>query len=167
VPSPARVTARMLRGLLLSILGAWIGALSFFVGLARAAFEVVPDPAAAAHVVGRMLAPLEFGGSGAGLVVAALGGVLGRGRASVALGLAVAATCLVNQVGIVPLLSGIHPGDLSAGAGLRFSHLHTLSMTLLGATFLGVLALWGLHLRAEWVEAGAVPRPGADGEPAP
>jgi hypothetical protein len=160
VPSPARVRPRLLRGLLFSTLGAWIGALSFFVGLAHAAFQVVPDPAAAAHLVGRLLAPLEFGGTAAGLIVAALGGVLGRGRIVVALGLAVAATCLVNQVGVVPLLSRIHLGDATAGTGLRFSHLHSLSMALFGATFLGVLLLWGLHLRAEWMETGAVPGPG-------
>jgi hypothetical protein len=153
VPAAARRPVQILgRILLWAILGGWIGALLLCGAVVvRAAFEVVPDPRLAGHLVGRVLAPLQLAGIGLGLGLAALGGSLGRGRLAVLLPLVLVALCAANHFGISPAVAAIDLADPAAApdAGARFARLHQLSVALFVATALGALVLAALHAAIE------------------
>jgi hypothetical protein len=149
VPAPARApsTEALLRPLLWTLLGAWIGAMGLFGGvLARVVFEVVP-PETAGRLVGRVLGPLLIGGAGVGLALSALGGALRRGPVAVVLPLLLAGMCLFSHFWVSPAVAAIRVGDPSAGpdAAVRFARLHALSMALFVATSLGIAVLALLH----------------------
>lgn len=149
MPTPARILFRILLWLLL---GGWIGAMLLFGAVvARAAFVAVPDPGIAAHLIGRVLGPLQLSGIGLALVLSALGGSLERGRAVVVLPLLLGVLCAVNHFGVSPAVAAIDIADpaLAATAGTRFARLHQLSVWLFGATAVGALALAALHARRE------------------
>jgi hypothetical protein len=153
VPGPASRRVRVLgRVLLWTALGGWLGALLLCGAVVvRAAFEVVPDSDVAGDLVGRVLAPLQLAGIALGVGLAALGGILGRGRLAVALPLALAALCAANQFGVAPAVAAIDLSDPAAGpdAGARFALLHQLSMGLFVATAAGALLLAALHAAIE------------------
>jgi hypothetical protein len=150
MPGPARQRARVLaRVLLWTALGGWLGALLLCGGVVvRAAFELVPDPRLAAHLVGRVLGPLQLAGIFLGLLLSALGGALGRGRLAVGLPLALAALCGANHFLVAPAVAAIDLTDpaLGADAGARFARLHQLSVGLYLATAIGALLLGALHV---------------------
>lgn len=146
---PARV---LLRILLWTLLGGWLGALLLFGGsVVRAAFVAVPDPRIAAHLIGVVLASLQIAGMGLGLTLSALGGALGRGRAVVALPLLLGVLCAINHFAVSPAVAAIDLTDpgLRVGAGARFAQLHQLSVGLFAATTIGALALAALHAHRE------------------
>jgi hypothetical protein len=153
VPGPARHRARVLaRVLFWTALGGWIGALLLCGGVVvAAAFEAVPDPRVAAHVVGRVLAPLQLAGILLGVGLAALGGALGRGRLAVGLPLLLAGLCAVNHFGIAPAVAAIDLTDPASGpdAGARFARLHQLSVALFVATGIGAVLLAAVHATLE------------------
>ncbi len=149
MPTPARILARILLWLLL---GGWIGAMLLFGAVvARAAFIAIPDPGIAAHLIGRVLGPLQLSGIGIALVLSALGGFLGRGRSVVAVPLSLGVLCAINHFGVSPAVAAIDLADpaLAATAGARFARLHQLSVWLFGATAVGALVLAALHGRRE------------------
>jgi hypothetical protein len=152
VPATARTSSRpLLRSLLWTLLGAWLGAMALFGAvLARVVFEVVPSLETAGLLVGRVLGPLQLGGAVAGVALSALGGALGRRRIAVVLPLLLSAVCLVNHFGVSPAVAAIHLEDPSAGPGAaaRFAMLHRLSVGLFSLTVVGVLGLAALH--AAW-----------------
>jgi hypothetical protein len=158
---PASARASLLRPALFGLLGVWLGALLVFALVARAAFAVGATPEIAGHLVGRVLGPLELGGAGAGVALAALGGRLRAARWAVALPLVLSAVCLLSHFGVSPALAEIRLAapDAAPDVGRRFARLHRLSVGLYAASVLGVLALGLLHARAE-VAAVAPPRPG-------
>lgn len=119
--------------------------------VARAAFVAVPDPGIAAHLIGRVLGPLQLSGIVLSLAISALGGLLGRGRAVVAFPLLLGVLCAVNHFGVSPAVAAIDLADpaLAGSAGARFAVLHRLSVWLFGATAVGALALAALHTRHE------------------
>lgn len=138
------------------LLGGWIGALVLCGGVvARAAFEVVPQPAVAAHLVGRVLGPLQLAGIVLGVGLAVLGGALRRGWLAVALPLALAVCCALNQFGVMPAVASIDLTDPAAavGSGARFARLHRVSVGLFLATLAGAILLSALHVARELREA--------------
>jgi hypothetical protein len=149
VPGPAHPRVRALQRIALwTGLGGWIGALLLCGGvLVGAAFELIPDPQVAAQVVGRVLAPLQLAGIALGVGLAALGGAMRRGRLAVAIPLALALACAVNQYGVAPAVAAIDLADPAAGpgAGLRFARLHQLSVGLFVAVGVGAVLLALLH----------------------
>lgn len=133
-------------------LGVWLGLLLLCGGVvARAAFQEIGDPQAAARLVGRVLGAVQLGGIFLGLALAALGGMLGRGWLAVALPLLLAGLCAVNQFGVAPAVAAIDLTDPAApaGAGLRFAHLHRLSVGLFAGVLVGVILLALLHVARE------------------
>jgi len=122
--------------------------------VARAAFEVIPSPEVAGHLVGRILGPLQLGGAGIGVALAALGGALHRGRLAVILPLLLAALCLVNHFGVSPAVAEIRLARIAEsgsdpGLAERFARLHFLSVSLFMTTAAGALALAVIHGLAE------------------
>jgi len=155
VPAPARL-AVLQRALLWTLLGGWLGALLLFgMVVARVAFVAVPDPALAGHLVGRVLGPLQIAGMAIGLILAALGGMLGRGPIAIALPLLLGALCAANHFGVSPAVAAIQLADPAAApdAGARFARLHQLSVALFSVTMVGALVLLAFHAAAELREA--------------
>lgn len=156
--TPARARSRVLaRALLWMALGTWFGALLLFGGVvAPTAFRMLPDPRLTAHMIGSVLASLQFAGIGLGVLLAALGGGLGRGRLAVALPLVLAGFCAANHFGVAPAVAAIDLTDpaAAADAGARFARLHQLSMGLFLATTVGVPLLGIVHLVHELGEEG-------------
>ncbi len=138
-------------GLLWVGLGGWIGAMVLFAAVvAPAAFATLPSPELAGPLVGRVLGVLHLAGAGLGVGLALLAALLGRGRMSVLLAMALAAVCLVSHFGVSAPLSEMR--DL-AGADpetvRRFGTLHRISVSLFGVTLAGALLLAALHARAD------------------
>ncbi len=154
MPSPAAAPRPWLRALLWLWLGALIGALGLFGAMTRIAFEVVPQPEIAGHLVRRLLDPVLAIGAVSGLGLAGIGAALGRGRLAIALPLLLSITCIVNQFGVSRAVAEIHLADpgLAPGSAARFATLHQLSVWLFIATGLVAVVLAGVHA---WVEAGS------------
>jgi hypothetical protein len=155
MPTRSRISLRILLWLLL---GGWLGAMLLFGGgVARATFATVPDPSLAASLVGLVLGRLERSGMVLALVLAALGGALGRGRTVVVLPLLIGALCAINHFAVSPTVAAIDltAPDLPAGAGVRFARLHRLSVWLFAATAIGASALAALHAFHELRREGA------------
>lgn len=153
-PAASGVAARTALWLLL---GGWVGSwASFGLVVAPAVFSGAPESAGA--VIGPVLAALHLYGGVAGLALAGLAWVRGRGRLLVILPLAMAAVCFVSHFGISSAIAetgqlAFGP-DANAAAAHRFNQLHRVSVAL----FLGVggaaLLLLALHARADAREAG-------------
>ena len=163
MPPRAAVLRPWLRPLLWLWLGALIGALGLFGAVTRVAFEVVPEPAIAGHLVRRLLDPLLAIGAVSGVGLAALGAALMRGRLAIALPLLLSITCIVNQFGVSRAVAEIHLNDpgLAPGLAARFATLHQLSVRLFIATTLLALILAGIHAWIEAMRAGDTPQNGA------
>jgi hypothetical protein len=151
VAALAPSSASLLRPALWLVIGGWLGVLVLFGLVARVAFTVGASPELAGHVVAGVLGPLELGGVGAGIALAALGGGLRRGRWAVLLPILLSLVCFTSHFGVSPALAEIRLGSPGAppGEALRFARLHRLSVGLYGLTLLGVLGLAVLHARAE------------------
>ena len=148
----ARGTA--LRTALWLTLGGWVGSWALFaLVIARLAFQVLPSPEVAGHLVRPVLNVLHWYGAAAGLALAALAVPLRRARLLVALPLALALACFATQLGVTPRLEAIH--DLAFGPGgnveaaALYRRLHGLSMAIFSAVLLGAIALVALHARSD------------------
>jgi len=155
VLSPASTARPWLRALLWLSLGIWIGAMGLFGAMTRVAFEVVPNPEIAGHLVSRLLQPLLATGAVLGAGLAVLGAALGRGRLAVLFPLLLSITCLVNQFGVSRAVAEIHLTDpgLAPGLAARFATLHQLSVWLFIGTGLGALVLAAIHARIDVSES--------------
>jgi hypothetical protein len=144
-----------LRALLWLSLGIWIGAMGLFGAMTRVAFEVVPTPEIAGHLVSRLLQPLLLAGAVLGAGLAVLGAVLGRGRLAIVFPLLLSIACLVNQFGVSRAVAEIHLADpgLAPGLAARFATLHQLSVWLFTGTGLGALVLAAIHARIDVSES--------------
>jgi hypothetical protein len=151
VLSPTSAARPWLRALLWLALGGWIGAMGLFGAMTRVAFEVVPSPEIAGHLVGRLLEPLLMTGAVLGAGLAVVGAALGRGRLAIGIPLLLSIACLVNQFGVSRAVAEIHLTDpaLAPGLAARFAALHQLSVWLFVGTILGALALASIHARIE------------------
>lgn len=135
----------------LLLLGVWLGAMLFFAAvMAPAAFAVLDEPAQAGRLVSRTLTTLDLAGVAFGLVLAFWARRLGAAPWLQGLPLLLAMLCIASHFGVSATLAEIRatPGwadepDLRR----RFGQLHGVSVGLLGATFLGALALAVGHAR--------------------
>lgn len=152
---PASAARPWLRALLWLCLGIWLGAMGLFGAMTRVAFEVVPTPDVAGHLVSRLLAPVLATGAILGVGIAVLGAALGRGWLAIFFPLLLAMTCLINQFGVSRAVAEIHLTDpgLAPGLAARFATLHHLSISLFAGTGLGTLVLAAIHARIEAREA--------------
>ena len=152
---PVSVARPWLRALLWLCLGIWLGAMGLFGAMTRVAFEVVPTPDVAGHLVSRLLGPLLTSGAILGAGIAVLGAALGRGWFAILVPLLLSMTCLINQFGVSRALAEIHLTDpgLAPGLAARFATLHRLSVLLFNGTGLGTLVLAVIHARIEAREA--------------
>jgi Domain of unknown function (DUF4149) len=135
-------------------LGGWVGSWGLFaLVIARLAFRVLPSPEIAGHLVAPLLNVLHWYGAVAGLFLAVLGIALQRGRALVALPLALAAACLVTQLGVTPRLEALHDLAFGPGGNLEaastYRPLHGLSMAIFTGVLVGAIAMVVLHVRFE------------------
>jgi hypothetical protein len=117
----------------------------------RVAFEVVPDPETAGHLVRRLLDPILMAGTASGLGLSLLAGSLRRGRVAIVLPLVLATACLINQFGVSPAVAEIQLTDpgLPPELAARFAALHRLSVWLFVGTGVGAVALAVTHGLAE------------------
>ena len=148
---PVSVARPWLRALLWLCLGIWLGAMGLFGAMTRVAFEVVPTPDVAGHLVSRLLGPLLTSGAILGAGIAVLGAALGRGWFAILVPLLLSMTCLINQFGVSRALAEIHLTDpgLAPGLAARFATLHRLSVLLFNGAGLGTLVLAVIHARIE------------------
>jgi hypothetical protein len=139
-------------------LGAWLGAMGLFGAMTRVAFDVVPTPDVAGHLVSRLLGPVLLTGAIVGAALAVLGAALGRGWLAIVVPLLLSITCLVNQFGVSRAVAEIHLTDpgLAPGLAARFATLHHLSVLLFTGTGLGALVLAAIHARIEAREAQGI-----------
>ncbi len=158
MPSPTSTARPWLRALLWLGLGAWLGAMGLFGAMTRVAFEVVPTPDVAGHLVSRLLGPVLLTGAVLGVALAALGAALGRGWLATVVPLLLSMTCLVNQFGVSRAVAEIQLSDpgLAPGLAARFATLHHLSVLLFTGTGLGALVLAAIHARIEAREARGI-----------
>jgi len=152
VLAPASAARPWLRALLWLCLGVWLGAMGLFGAMTRVAFEVVPAPDVAGHLVSRLLGPVLIIGAILGGALAVLGAALGRGWLAIVVPLLLSIACLVNQFGVSRAVAEIHLTDpgLAPGLAARFATLHHLSVLLFSGTGLGALVLAAIHA---WIEA--------------
>jgi hypothetical protein len=141
-----------IRGALWLTLGGWIGAwLLFGLVVAPTAFRVLPSARVAGSLIGPVLGVLQLFGSAAGLLLALIAWLLGRGAARWALPLAMSAACLYSQFGLSAEIAEIQDVALgpqgSEALAARFNHLHRLSVALFLGVGISALALATLHAR--------------------
>ena len=162
-PSAASATERIpassvcaanasIRGALWLTLGGWIGAwLLFGLVVAPTAFRVLPSAQVAGSLIGPVLEALQLFGSAAGLLLALIAWLLGRGAARWALPLAMSAACLYSQFGLSAEIAEIQNGAFgpqgSEVLAARFNHLHRLSVAIFLCVGISALVLAGLHAR--------------------
>jgi len=159
---------KFLSDIRLLLLGLWLGAAVFFIGVAQAAFAVLPQRELAGAVVNRTLSILNFSGLGIALLLLVLSAVAARNSNKLLLWLdrsmivIVALACAVGQFVIGFWLASVRAqmggrpiDELAADDPLRiqFNQLHEYSVWVL---FAGMVA----GLIAFFVIANRV-RPGA------
>ena len=148
----ARAASASIRGALWLTLGGWIGAwLLFGLVVAPTAFRVLPSAQVAGSLIGPVLEALQLFGSAAGLLLALIAWLLGRGTARWALPLAMGAACLYSQFGLSAEIAEIQDGAFgpqgSEILAARFNHLHRLSVAIFLCVGISALVLAGLHAR--------------------
>ncbi|HUF30469.1 MAG TPA: DUF4149 domain-containing protein [Gemmatimonadaceae bacterium] len=144
-----RVGRKTPRGVI-ALLAAWLGAVLFFgAGVAPAAFAVLPTPADAGALVGRLLPALFYAGIGTGLVLAICAVRLRTGGSLVRRAMAIAGAlmtlgCALAQFWVAPELARVlaEAGAMDARSPddplrLEFGRLHGMSVVLLGIAWLG------------------------------
>lgn len=136
------------------LLGGWVGSWCFFaLVLARLAFRVLPSAEVAGQLIGPTLATLHWYGVFAGVALAGIAALAGRGKLRVALPLALAAACLVNEFGVTPQLTTLRDLAFGSDGNLESARLyrqwHGVSMSIFSLVLLGAIALVGLTTRNE------------------
>lgn len=136
------------------ILSAWAGGWLFFaVVVAPTAFRVLPSSRDAGQVVGPLLETLHLCGILAGLVLAGLSLVLGRGAWLVGIPLVLAGVCAYSEFSVTAAIDVVRPGAFGpaaeATAAAEFARLHGISRTLYGIVGAGLLTLIFLQTRSE------------------
>lgn len=143
-----------LRTALWLLLGGWLGSWGLFgLVIARTAFEVLPSTELAGKVVAPVLTAIHLYGAVAGVLLAALAQLLGRGRLRIALPLLMAAACLYSQFGVSAEISEIR--DLAFGPegseaiAARWTELHRVSMGIFVVVSACIVGLVALHARSD------------------
>ena len=150
--SSVRAASASIRGALWLTLGGWLGAwLLFGLVVAPTAFRVLPSAQVAGSLIGPVLDVLQLFGSAAGLLLALIAWLLGRGVARWALPLAMSAACLYSQFGLSAEIAEIQYDAFgpqgSEVLAARFNHLHRLSVAIFLCVGISALILAGLHAR--------------------
>ncbi len=149
--------ALLWRSMLWLTLGGWIGAnLYFALVVALAAFRVLPTSELAGQVVDAVYTPLQLYGMGAGLALAGLATLLGRGLWLRFLPVILAVLCFTSHFGITARLDELRDRAFGAGgavpegaASAEFWRLHAASMGIHAVVILGAIGLLVLHVRAD------------------
>jgi hypothetical protein len=149
---PPRAASAPIRAALWLTLGGWIGAwLLFGLVVAPTAFRVLPSTRVAGTLIGPVLEALQLFGSAAGLLLASVAWLLGRGVARRVLPLAMSAACLYSQFGLSAEIAEIRDAALdpqgSEVLAARFEYLHRLSVSIFLGVGISALILAGLHAR--------------------
>jgi len=145
---------KFITDLRLLLLGGWIGAAVFFIGVAQIAFAVLPQREFAGAIVGRSLAVLNFSGLAVAFLVFLLSLIKepGKGRIFLwidrTLALVVAAACAAGQFVIGFMISSLR-GEMAGRPiddfapddplRIRFNELHEYSVWILGIAILSAL----------------------------
>lgn len=137
-------------------LGGWVGAWFLFAfGVARVAFQALPTTELAGQVVGPILSGLHLYAAAAGVLLAVLAQVMGRGLWLTAAPIVLGALCLYSEFGITGEIAAIRPEAFGDAATLeateRFGVLHRRSMGLFTAVGVGAIALAVAHARQDSV----------------
>ena len=164
---------KFLTDIRLLLLGLWLGAAVFFIGVAQTAFAVLPQREMAGAVVNRTLTILNFSGLGIAILVLLLSAVAARNSNRLRLWLdrsllvIVALACAVGQfvigfwIAAVRAQMGGRPIDeLAADDPLRvqFSQLHNYSeWALLTGMIAALLAFFVIANRAQAGTPAATP----------
>lgn len=143
-----------LRTALWLLLGGWFGAyLLFGAVVAPTAFAVLPSTELAGEFVGPVLTKLHIYGGLAGIALALVSKPLGRSPLLVAAPLALSALCLYSHFGVSTELAEIRNRAFGPGGdpelAARFAALHRLSLSIFVGVGMAVIALIGLHARAD------------------
>ena len=143
-----------LRAVLWISLGGWIGALALFnFGVAPLAFTSLPTTELAGKVVGPLLLGLNLYGVAAGIGLAAVAAVTGRGAILIGLPLVLALLCGGSELWVTAGISEVRPQAFGAGstseAASRFAGLHRISRGIYGLVALGAVVCALLHARAD------------------
>lgn len=145
-----------LRTALWLVLGGWVGSWASF-GLVVAPVVFGEAPEAAGPVIGPVLAVLHLYGGAAGLALAVLAQVRGRGWLLVILPLLMSAVCFISHFGVSAQVAELRDAAFGAGgsaeAAARFTHLHQLSLALFVGVGFATIGLVWLHARADTQEA--------------
>ena len=155
MPGPKRSSREVsLHFFLWLLLGCWIGSWAAFALLvAPTVFRVLPSTELAGQVVGPVVSALHGYGAAAGLLLALLAWILGRGALLVVLPLAAAAACAYSELAITPQIAAIRPLLLgpqgSPELAARFGHLHRVSVLIFLSVGLSTLVLLAAHVRAD------------------
>ena len=149
---PPRAASAPIRAALWLTLGGWIGAwLLFGLVVAPTAFRVLPSAQVAGTLIGPVLEALQLFGSAAGLLLASVAWLLGRGVARRVLPLAMSAACLYSQFGLSAEIAEIRDATIdpqgSEVLAARFAYLHRLSVSIFLCVGISALILAGLHVR--------------------
>ncbi len=150
-----------LRSALWLLLAGWFGSWATFgFVVAPIAFSVLPNTAIAGTLVDPVLTALHLYGAAAGLILALLARLLGRGPLLTVLPLLMSALCLVSHFGVSLRMDEIRDqafgpqGNLVSAA--LFNRLHRVSMGIFIGVSAAVVAILLLHVKAE---AGRPPAP--------
>lgn len=135
-------------------LGLWIGSWALFSAIvAPTAFRVLPSAEVAGTLIGPTLRALHLFGAGAGLVLAVLAGVLGRGPRLIAIPLIMSALCLYTHFGVSAEISELRllafDPEGNAGSAARFHQLHRVSVGIFTGLGAAAVLLLVLHARAD------------------
>ncbi len=148
-----------LRTALWLLLGGWVGSWGLFgMVVAPTAFQVLPSTAIAGELVGPILTSLHLYGLAAGVGLAALAALLGRGPLRIVLPLVLAAACAYSQFGVSAEIAEIRGGAFGPGGNegdaSRWNALHRLSVGIYLAVSAGALVLVGLHAASDATPSG-------------
>lgn len=136
------------------LLAGWFGSYSLFAFvIAPTAFTVLPSHHVAGELVSPVLRSLHQYGIAAGALLGLLAWVRRQGPVTSVLPLILAGLCAFSEYRVTPAITAVEPHAFGeavvAEAAQQFSRLHQASRFLFGLILVGVLALIGLHARAE------------------
>ncbi len=143
-----------LRSALWLTLGLWIGGWTLFSTIvAPTAFRVLPNTEIAGTVIGPTLEALHLFGAAAGLVLALLARMLGRGPRLITIPLIMSALCLYAHFGVSAEMAELRAmafgPEGSPDSAVRFHQLHRVSVAIFLSLGVAAVTLLVLHARAD------------------
>ena len=135
-------------------LGLWIGSWALFSAIvAPTAFRVLPSAEVAGTLIGPTLKALHLFGAVAGLVLALLARMLGRGARLITIPLIMSALCLYTHFGVSAEMAELRAmafgPEGSPDSAVRFHQLHRVSVAIFLSLGAAAVTLLVLHVRAD------------------